>query len=306
MYCLTTDDLSHHFGPDPVLKSLNLRVPTGAIYGFLGPNGAGKTTTLRLLLGLLIRQRGTISIFGQPIGDHNGRERLAILRRVGSLIESPSLYDHLTARENLAVWQHVFLAPVARITEVLELVGLGHTGHKRVSQFSLGMKQRLSLAVALLHSPDLLILDEPTNGLDPAGIVDMRALLQTLNQERGTTILISSHLLAEIDKLVTHAGIINRGEMIFEGPMAELKSKQDQVASVTVRTSANDRAASIAATLGLTTTLEPDALHLPPMSRDQVARLTRLLVESDLDVYEVGVARHDLEAIFMGLTGDRS
>ncbi len=238
MYCLTTNDLSHHFGPDPVLKHLNLRVPTGAIYGFLGPNGAGKTTTLRLLLGLLIRQRGAISIFGLPFDRH----RLAILRRVGSLIESPSLYDHLTARENLAVWQQVFRPPAARLTEVLDLVGLTHTGRKRVSQFSLGMKQRLSLAVALLHSPDLLILDEPTNGLDPAGIVDMRALLLRLNEEHGTTIVISSHLLAEIDKLVTHAGIINHGEMVFEGPMAELKAKQDQVSSVTVRTSANDRA----------------------------------------------------------------
>lgn len=302
MYSLTTNDLSHHFGPDPVLKNLNLRVPTGAIYGFLGPNGAGKTTTLRLLLGLLIRQRGAISMFGLPFDQH----RLAILRRVGSLIESPSLYDHLTARENLAVWQTIFRTPAARLTEVLDLVGLAHTGRKRVSQFSLGMKQRLSLAVALLHSPDLLILDEPTNGLDPAGIVDMRALLVTLNQERGTTIVISSHLLAEIDKLVTHAGIINHGEMVFEGPMAELKSKQDQVSSVTVRTSANDRAADVATALGLVATLEPDAMHLPPMSRDQVAQLTRRLVESDLDVYEVGVAHHDLEAIFMGLTGDRS
>lgn len=302
MYCLTTKDLSHHFGPDPVLKNLNLRVPTGAIYGFLGPNGAGKTTTLRLLLGLLIRQRGAISMFGLPF-DQN---RLAILRRVGSLIESPSLYDHLTARENLAVWQTIFRTPAARLNEVLDLVGLAHTGRKRVSQFSLGMKQRLSLAVALLHSPDLLILDEPTNGLDPAGIVDMRALLLRLNEEHGTTIVISSHLLAEIDKLVTHAGIINHGEMVFEGPMAELKSKQDQVSSVTVRTSANDRAANVATALGLVATLEPDAMHLPPMSRNQVAQLTRRLVESDLDVYEVGVARHDLEAIFMGLTGDRS
>lgn len=302
MDSLTTNDLSHHFGPDPVLKNLNLRVPTGAIYGFLGPNGAGKTTTLRLLLGLLIRQRGAISMFGLPFDQH----RLAILRRVGSLIESPSLYDHLTARENLAVWQQIFRPPAARLTEVLDLVGLGHTGRKRVSQFSLGMKQRLSLAVALLHSPDLLILDEPTNGLDPAGIVDMRALLLRLNEEHGTTIVISSHLLAEIDKLVTHAGIINHGEMVFEGPMAELKSKQDQASSVTVRTSANDRAVDVATALGLIATLEPDAMHLPPMSRDQVAQLTRRLVETDLDVYEVGVARHDLEAIFMGLTGDRS
>ena len=302
MYCLTTNDLSHHFGPDPVLKGLNLRVPTGAIYGFLGPNGAGKTTTLRLLLGLLIRQRGAISMFGLPFDQH----RLAILRRVGSLIESPSLYDHLTARENLTVWQRIFFTPATRANEVLDLVGLGHTGHKRVSQFSLGMKQRLSLAVALLHAPDLLILDEPTNGLDPAGIIDMRALLLRLNTGHGTTIVISSHLLAEIDKLVTHAGIINHGEMVFEGPMAELKSKQEQVSSVTVRTSANDRAAAIAAALGLTTTVEVDALCLPPMSREQVAQLTRRLVEHNLDVYEVGVARHDLEAIFMGLTGVQS
>jgi ABC-2 type transport system ATP-binding protein len=177
MDCLTTSDLTHNFGPDPVLKNLNLHVPQGSIYGFLGPNGAGKTTTLRLVLGLLHTQRGSISIFGLPLESH----RLDILRRVGSLIESPSLYDHLTAIENLAVWQKVFRPPITRIAEVLAVVGLSQTGRKRVSQFSLGMKQRLSLAVALLHGPDLLILDEPTNGLDPAGIVDMRALLMQLN-----------------------------------------------------------------------------------------------------------------------------
>jgi ABC-2 type transport system ATP-binding protein len=223
MYAIETNDLTHHFSrAETVLRQISLQVPTGSIYGFLGPNGAGKTTTLRLVLGLLRRQQGDVRLFGLDMAHH----RLEILRKVGSSIESPSLYAHLTAEENLRVWQRVFQCPARRIGEVLQLVGLADTKAKRAGQFSLGMKQRLSLAVALLHEPSLLILDEPTNGLDPHGIHEMRKLLIALNRDSGITIVVSSHLLSEVERFVTHVGIINRGSILFQGPLASLMALQ--------------------------------------------------------------------------------
>jgi ABC-type multidrug transport system ATPase subunit len=217
-YCLETTNLSHRWNTrTPVLKDINLRIPKGSIYGFLGPNGAGKTTTLKLILGLLKKQAGEISIFGQKWEGH----RIAILSRIGSLIESPSLYAQLTARENLRVLQRVYRCPKTRIDEVLALTSLTDTGSKKAGKFSLGMKQRLAIAIALLNDPALLILDEPTNGLDPEGIIEMRELLKALNK-RGATILVSSHLLAEMEKLITHTGIIHRGQLLFQGTLADL------------------------------------------------------------------------------------
>jgi ABC-type multidrug transport system ATPase subunit len=215
-FAIETRELSHRFSrTEDVLRRINLQVHAGSIYGFLGPNGAGKTTTLRLVLGLLKHQRGSVHVFGRPIE----RDRVEILRRVGSSIETPSLYAHLDARENLKVWQTVFQCPAGRIDDALRHVRLADTGRKRAGQFSFGMKQRLSMAIALLHEPSLLILDEPTNGLDPHGILEIRDLLITLNREHGTTIVVSSHLLSEVERLVTHAGIISRGEMKFQGPL---------------------------------------------------------------------------------------
>jgi len=197
---------------------MDLRVPVGSIFGFLGPNGAGKTTTLRLILGLLKKQAGEICIFGKPFASH----RIAILSRVGSLIESPSIYSQLTATENLRVLQKVYRCPEDRIGQVLQLTGLGDTGKKKAGKFSLGMKQRLGIAIALLNDPVLLILDEPTNGLDPEGIVEMRELFLGLHA-RGATILLSSHLLGEMEKLITHAGIIHKGQLLFQGTLGELR-----------------------------------------------------------------------------------
>jgi lantibiotic transport system ATP-binding protein len=218
--CLETSELSYRFSRNAiVLDKLDLRVPEGSIYGFLGPNGAGKTTTLRLLLGLLRKQQGHILFFGRPFE----ADRIAALRKVGSLIESPSVYGHLTAVENLAVWQKIYQCPWERIALVLHWVGLADTGRKKAGQFSLGMKQRLGIAIALLNDPSLLILDEPTNGLDPGGMIEIRELLQQLNRERGVTILLSSHLLSEMEKLVTHTGIIHRGRLLFQGSLDELR-----------------------------------------------------------------------------------
>lgn len=220
-FIVQTTDLQHRFARHEVLRGIDMRVPAGSIYGFLGPNGSGKTTTLRLLLGLLRKQHGDISIFGRPID----RDRIAILRDVGSMIESPSIYDHLTAFENLRTLQLIYGCPESRIHEVLELVGLAHTGTKRAKQFSLGMRQRLGIAAALLHRPSLLILDEPTNGLDPRGIIDMRKLLIELNRSHGCTIIVSSHLLSEIQRVATHVGIVGDGKLLFEGPTDELRKR---------------------------------------------------------------------------------
>jgi ABC-type multidrug transport system ATPase subunit len=217
-YCLETTNLTHHWNArTPVLQAINLRVPRDSIYGFLGPNGAGKTTTLKLILGLLKKQQGEIHVFGQSREGH----RLEILHRIGSLIESPSLYAQLTASENLKVLQRIYRCPKNRIDEVLTLTGLTDTGAKKAGKFSFGMKQRLAIAIALLHDPALLILDEPTNGLDPEGIIEMRELLKELNK-RGVTILLSSHLLGEMEKLITHTGIIHKGKLLYQGTLTDL------------------------------------------------------------------------------------
>jgi ABC-2 type transport system ATP-binding protein len=221
-YVLETCRLSYGFSRrQPVLDNVGLQVPEASIYGFLGPNGAGKTTTLKLILGLLKKQQGDISLWGRPFEE----DRVGMLRKVGSFIESPSLYGHLSAKDNLLVWQKIYRCPGENINHSLELVGLADTGGKKVRQFSLGMKQRLGIAVALLHQPSLLILDEPTNGLDPHGIIDVRELLKHLHRQHGITILVSSHLLSEIEKLATHTGIIHKGRMVYQGTLQGLLSR---------------------------------------------------------------------------------
>ncbi len=298
MYCIETENLDYKFSPDQqVLKSIDLQVPTGTIYGFLGPNGAGKTTTLRLLLGLLRKQSGRISIFGKTFENN----RTAILRNTGSLIESPSVYAHLTARENLLLLQKVYQCPENRINEALETVGLAHTGNKKAGRFSLGMKQRLGIAIAILHKPELLILDEPTNGLDPNGIIEMRELLKKLNKESGMTILISSHLLSEIEKLVSHLGIIHKGKLLFQGPMEELQQKQKQRSTTYLDTSNNLRVAELMHSQGHMPSHHNGMIGIPVVDKLELARLNRELLQEGIDVYQIHTQRTDLESIFMDL-----
>ncbi len=297
MYCLQTRQLVYRYGQDTVLDGIDLRVPEGGIYGFLGPNGAGKTTTLRLLLGLLASQQGEITLFGERM-QHN---RIGILRRIGSMIESPSFYDHLTARENLRLLQTVHRCPPQRIDDVLALVGLAGTGDKRTSQFSLGMKQRLGIAIALLHAPALLILDEPTNGLDPNGIVEIRELLKRINRERGITLLISSHLLSEVEKLVTHVGILHRGKLKFQGTIEALKQQQETMRAVVLRTSDRAAALRVLDASGLRGIMRDDSIVLSPLPRERIAAINRALVAAGVEVYEIGLERNDLESIFMDL-----
>jgi lantibiotic transport system ATP-binding protein len=300
--CVETIDLTHKFSEsETALQAVNLQVMTGAIYGFLGPNGAGKTTTLKLILGLLKKQAGEILVFGKPFETN----RVEILKKTGAMIESPSIYGHLTAAENLEVLRKIYGCPKQRIEDVLELVGLEQTGNKKAAQFSLGMKQRLAIAISLLHSPRLLILDEPTNGLDPNGILEIRELLRKLNQQRGITILISSHLLMEIEKLVTHVGIINRGKMLFQGTLGELMTKRRQNSFTVFETSDAARARMISTeNFSFDARVEADKISIPFLEPEQIARVNRKLVESGVDVYRIGKIENDLEKIFFDVISD--
>lgn len=297
MHIIETKALYHHFSKqNPVLSNIELQVPEKSIYGFLGPNGAGKSTTLKLILGLLKKQTGSIHLFQKSLDAH----RIEILRNTGSLIETPSLYDHLTARENLLLLQKIYRCPVKNIDEVLALVDLQNTAAKKVKQFSLGMKQRLGIAVAMLHNPSLLILDEPTNGLDPNGMIDIRELLKKINRERGTTILISSHLLSEIEKLVTHVGIISKGSMVFQGTLPELMNKRKAISSAIIRTNNNTLAAELLQNNSVKH-LHDEAIEISVSNNDEVATIIKQLVNNNINIYEVRTGNDDLEKVFMDL-----
>ncbi|RYY57989.1 MAG: ABC transporter ATP-binding protein [Chitinophagaceae bacterium] len=279
------------------LSNVNLFVPQGSVYGFLGPNGAGKTTTLRLLLGLLRNQEGKLHVFGKDFASN----RIEILSRLGSLIEAPSLYMHLTAMENLDVYRVIYKVAKTRCEEVLRIVGLDQTGNKKAKQFSLGMKQRLSIAIALLHQPELLILDEPTNGLDPNGIIETRELIRTLNKEHNTTVLVSSHILNEVERMATHVGIIHKGSMLFQGPLSELQQMKTRQTALEVQTNDNVRAASLLAAHGKAD-LQPSKIVLPFQGNEQTAAIARLLVENGLDIYAIHPQQNDLEQLFLDIT----
>ncbi len=298
MYSIETNELTHSFSEnEKVVNAINLQVPSGSIYGFLGPNGAGKTTTLRLILGLIKKQKGTISILGKTFEE----DRLGILNAIGSMIESPSLYGHLTAKENLRILQKIYQCPKGRIDEVLEIVDLTNTGKKKAGKFSLGMKQRLSIAMALLHNPQLLILDEPTNGLDPNGIIEIRELLIKLNREQNVTIVISSHLLSEIEKMVTHIGIINKGVLLFQGSLEELHQKQSLTSSIKFGTNDPEKTKEILKKHELIAVVENNFVVLPIIDNHLISILNKELVDAGIEVYRIEVVKNDLESIFMDL-----
>jgi lantibiotic transport system ATP-binding protein len=278
------------------LHDVNLFVPKGSVYGFLGPNGAGKTTTLRLLLGLLKNQQGKLEIFGKEFGSH----RIEILKRLGSLIEQPSLYLHLTAKENLDIYRLIYKVDKNRINEVLKIVGLEYTGKKKAKQFSLGMKQRLSIAIALLHQPELLILDEPTNGLDPNGIIETRELIKKLNKEHNTTVIVSSHILNEVERMASHVGIIHKGKMLFQGTLTELQQMKSRQTSLEIETNDNTTAAQLLQSFSLKSV--NGKLVLPFENKSKTAAINKLLVEHGVEVYALHSQQDDLEQLFLDIT----
>jgi ABC-2 type transport system ATP-binding protein len=281
-----------------ILDDLNLQVPSGSIYGFLGPNGAGKTTTLRLLLGLLKKQDGDLTLFGQ----HFQRHRLHILRRIGSLIEQPSLYLHLTGKENLEIFRLTYQCDKNRINEVLQVVGLQQAANKKAKNYSLGMKQRLAIAIALLHDPEVLILDEPTNGLDPNGIIETRELIKRLNREFGKTILVSSHLLSEVEKMATHVGIIHKGKLLFQGSLQQLQQLQSQQSVVEIEVNDTIKAQQVIKDHFIVKHVNGTRLVVDYESRERSALLNKLLVQQDVEVYQLAVTQNDLENLFIQIT----
>ncbi|MCY6370606.1 ABC transporter ATP-binding protein [Clostridium ganghwense] len=220
-YIVETNNLTKSFENFNAVRDLNLKVRKGRIYGFLGPNGAGKSTTIRMLLGLIKPTKGEIEIFGKSIKEN----RIEVLRNTGSLVESPSYYGNLTAYENLKISTEILNLKESSIDEVLEIVKLTNWKDTQVKKFSLGMKQRLGIALALIGKPNLLILDEPTNGLDPEGIHEIRELIKELPKINGMSVIISSHVLSEIQLMADDIGIINLGKLLFQGSLDELLFK---------------------------------------------------------------------------------
>ncbi|MZP29989.1 ATP-binding cassette domain-containing protein [Heliobacterium undosum] len=282
------------------VKGLNLSVRTGEIYGFLGRNGAGKTTTIRMIMGLIRPSQGQIRLFGRP-KESFGQD---MFRRIGSMIEYPGFYTHLTARENLLYNARMIGLPnLKAVDEILSFMGLGQAADKQVNQFSLGMKQRLGIARALLHEPELLILDEPTNGLDPAGIREIRHIIRDLSKYRNITIFVSSHILPEIEQLADRVGIIHQGQLVEEIAMDELERKGKQY--LTVKSSNPYRAVQI-----LEEKLRIQQLRLLDDGEIQVFEqleqphaMNRVLVEAGVDVFHLSVQKETLEDRFMRLTG---
>lgn len=298
MNIIQTHDLCKQYGSALRVSHLNLNVPEGSIYGFLGPNGAGKSTTLKMILGLVRPTAGSIRILGKDMDSSN---RLSVLRQVGSLIESPSYYGHLTGEENLRIVQTLRGIPEKNIREVLQIVRLDGQREKKVAHYSLGMKQRLGLAAALLGYPKLLILDEPTNGLDPAGIQEMRELICDLPGRFGMTVVVSSHLLSEIDQMANHVAIIREGELVFQDSLDALHGRSRH--HLALRTTNNAIARRLLAEQSMPCEEENGYLILPILSDEVAAQLTAFLAGNRLGIARLEERQKSLEDIFLDLTG---
>ena len=295
---IRTRGLTRQFPGAFGIRDLDLNVPEGSIYGFLGPNGAGKSTTIRLLLDLLRPDSGEIALFGRPL--HRGsRQALAM---VGALVESPSLYGHLTGRQNLEITRRLLDVPRPRIDAVLQRVGLLDSADRRTREYSLGMRQRLAIALALLGQPRLLILDEPSNGLDPAGILDMRLLLRQLAAEDGITVFISSHLLSEIEQIASHVGVLLAGELRFEGELDRLRGRVKP--RLLIRCDDSLRARDLLAASGEIVASRDAGTLVVTLAEKSEAQLNRLLVGHGIEVSHLAREVASLEALFFDLTVD--
>jgi len=289
-------------GGQVAVDSVDLAVPRGAVYGFLGPNGSGKTTTIRMLLGLIAATAGEASLLGSPMP----AAARSVLPRVGALIEGPAFHPYLSGRANLGRLDAVDRTadPATsgrRIDDALTRVGLANAAAKRYRQYSLGMKQRLGLAAALLQPRELLVLDEPTNGLDPQGTREVRGLIRELAAD-GTTVFVSSHLLAEIEQVCSHVGIMSAGRLVLQGPLAGLRSDQDVV--VTVRTSATDLASAVLARLGLSVTTRSSTSVSADAGAVAPEDVASALVHAGVPLQGLAVTRPTLEDLFVSLTGE--
>ena len=296
---LQIKNLQKAFKDTQVVNLSSLSVQQGEIYGFLGPNGAGKTTTMKMILSLISRTAGEIEVFGQSIGTDK-----QYLNQIGSMIEEPSYYPNLTGYENLLVFQKILGFDKKNIQETLKIVGLDQPKNKKklVKDYSLGMKQRLALAFALVKKPRLLILDEPTNGLDPAGIHEIRELIIKLAKEQGITVFISTHILSEVEHIADRVGIINHGQLVYEGEIRKIQSNK----WLEVRGDFRGRREAISQVLFdypcKMLEIQEDKLKLTNLADQQISSLLRDLIVEKVPIYEVKQEQETLESIFLNLT----
>ncbi|MBS4538928.1 ABC transporter ATP-binding protein [Clostridium sp. D2Q-11] len=293
-YLIETDNLTKKFDGFAAVNSINLKIPQGGIYGFLGPNGAGKSTTIRMLLGLISPTEGKAKLFDKSID----KDRLDILKKVGSMVENPSYYAHLTAYENLNIIREILNVEKSEIERVLNIVGLLEVKDKKVKKFSMGMKQRLGIAQALIGNPELLILDEPTNGLDPAGIREIRALIKGLPEKLGITVVVSSHILSEIELMATDVGIINKGNLIFQGSLEELQKRS--LAQIKIGAEPKKEAIDHLLKRGYQVEERDKYIYIKEFSSPSI--LTKELVINNFEVYHISEDKSNLEDIFLDIT----
>jgi len=300
MAVIKVDNISKHFGALKAVDDVSFEVQAGQVFGFLGQNGSGKSTTIRMLLSLIHPSSGNIELFGKSIQ----KNRAAILEQVGAIIERPDLYPYLSATEHLQLFAKVRKQKVAasNITKTLEQVGLAHRAHDKVQSFSLGMKQRLGIAIALVYNPSLIILDEPTNGLDPQGIADIRALIQNLAKEEGKTIFVSSHLLSEIEQVANQILIIHQGKKMVEGVTKELLDPEKRV--VQIKTLNDEQALATILSSSFSPYILPRKegvfLKLPTQA---IPLLNDSLVKAGISV--IGIeAKNSLEDYFLQITSN--
>lgn len=300
-YVLKTNSLSKHYGHFKALNNLSMKVPKGSIYGLIGKNGAGKTTLIRVICGLQEPTSGDYILYDKK---HIDKDITKSRRRMGAIVETPSIYVDLTAYENLKEQYKVLGIPSCDgIYEILKLVGLEHTGKKKAKNFSLGMRQRLGIAVALAGSPDFLVLDEPVNGLDPQGIIEVRELILKLNQEHGITVLISSHILDELSKLATYYGFIDSGNMMKQTSSVELESKLRKCTHV-----------KVSSTKALAYVLDIMKVEYKILSNTEadiyakvnISNLSKELSKKDCEILSLHEQDESLESYFVSLVGGTS
>lgn len=297
-YLLSTNGLTKIYGHQKAVDHVDIHIEQGAIYGFIGRNGAGKTTFMRMISGLASPTSGEISLFG-----YTGKSLSKVRSRIGCLIEQPGLYGNMTAYENLNIKCRLFgIHDPKYIQNILECVGLADTGKKKTKKFSLGMRQRLGIALALVGEPDLLVLDEPINGLDPQGIAEVRETLLQLNQEKNITILISSHILEELSKLSTHYGIIHHGTLLQELTHEELMKRCSE--RIEIQLNSPKTALPVLDRLGFTNYEVVDSSHIYVFERlNESAILNMELAKSGVEVKGLSVTSETLESYYLNLTG---
>lgn len=297
MTVIETNNLTKEYNGSFAVNNLNISIGEGQVYGFLGPNGAGKTTSIRMILGLIKPSKGSVEVFGKT---QNSKNRAAILKNVGALIENAASYPHLTAYENLKIMKTLTDSSYDNIDKVLKTVRLDDVKNKLVKEFSLGMRQRLGIAMALLRNPKLLILDEPTNGLDPSGIHEIRELIKEIPNTYGSTVLISSHLLSEIDQMATHVGIITKGSLVYQGSIEDLRNKGED--KILLRTNDIQKTLSVLNENGVSGKVNDGCVEMNYFNDSSVANIIQNIIYKGIKVYRIQEEKTSLEDIFLNMT----